>query len=632
MATVTKKDAPVGHWRVNWWLLATMTLVVLAYRPVLQLFFVGDDFVVLHLVRQADGLRDVAAHFRLNFFGYYRPIAFLSQALDWQIWHEQPIGFHLTSLLLHTLNTALVFALARRLLGNLEAIVAALLFALHPSNHEAVFWMSARFDLLATCFVLAGLLAITRQLATIRQQFAADGGSWSASRHPWLQAAAVACFALALLSKESALAFPLIAVACDTFLARRSGRATLLRLLPLVGVVAVYGAIRMAAGGQELGEGMARTAKALLLGGGLAAIVGLAFRGADRSLEQLVAWRGRLAAAFAAVMAALIVAAILPGPGALVRPKLAFASFAGFYLLSPVITLGGSAPPTFDPNAAIYWVAGWAVLAGAGVLLLIVWQRGPGRTGAGQAENATVAFLFVFIAASLLPVSSMTEGKRYLYMASIGVALLVAYGVGRLRSASKPAALVGIAVVLVVSGWQIQLKAQDWTWAGEMTRATIGLVRASAPDPCRARNIVLLTAPVNIRDVYCHFYDLTFEDPVTRCAPQLVRTIIRVVGRDVGTTAAWTGPGTIVFTTTGATDRLIASRDLRHFDVPLPPAASLRLALPFGTLDISPAAGGRRFELRLSDEFDPGRWRFLYYGSGGVRDLPAPQWMRTGQR
>lgn len=618
MAVATANGRRTGDRRGSRWLLATVAVAFLAYRPVLGLAFAGDDFIILHLLRQAGGLQHPGTYFHLNFFGYYRPVAFLSQAFDWQLWHGQAIGFHLTSLLLHTANGVLVFVFARRLLGVVPAVVAALLFALHPSSHEAVFWMSSRFDLLATFLMLLGLLAVQADAPP------RNGPEPMPTRSIVLSGASVACFALALLSKESAFAFPAIAAGYDVFVARRSGRATLLRLLPLLAIVALYSGIRVAAGGPELGQGLARAAKVVLLGGGLAALVWLAFSRADALLDGLAQSRRLLVGALAFGLATSLVGSLLPATSAIVRPKLAFASFAAFYLLSPVVTLGGSPPPTFEASQTLYWATGLLALAAAGALFVLVWRRDTGWSGAGRPHNAIVAFLFVFVAAALLPVSSMTEGKRYLYVASIGVSLMAGYAVGRTRTAGRWIAVALVAIVLAVSGWQIQLKAEDWRWAGTMTGETVRLVRQSDPDACRGRNILFLTAPVNVRDVYCNFYDYTFEDAGTACHPETVRAVVRVVGRDVSVSAEWTGERTVMMRVHGVTDRLIASRDLRHFDVPLWPAAPRSLATSIGVLMTAPIENGQALQIRFADTFDPRRWRVLYYSAGGVRELAMP--------
>ncbi len=612
--------------RADWRLIVTLGVTIVAYGQVLGTLFVGDDFAILHLVRQAGGLQHPWTYFRLDFFGYYRPIAFLSQALDWSIWREQPFGFHLTSLALHAANAALVLALGTRLLGRTEGLVAALLFALHPSNHEAVFWMSSRFDLLATFLMLLALLAIAT--ADSRPTMGAPDGTDGEERRSMPAAAvlrdsaAVVCFGLALLSKESAFALPLIVVAYDAFVARRDGWATVRRSVPFVAVVLGYLALRLGAGGPELGRGLEKFAKMLLLGSALAVVVSLAFIGTDRALTRLARRRALAGLAVGLALLALGFSALWPSAAAWTRPKLTFAGFAGFYLLSPIVTLPGHPAPTFDPNTSLYWVAGWLALSGAGVLLATGWRAATGRARA-IAGNARLAFLAAFVFAALLPISSMTEGKRYLYLASVGVSLLAAWAIGILRSRRPALAWVLVVGVLGVSAWQIQLKARDWTWAGRMTRDAVRLVRTATGNPCQPYTVLFLTAPVGVRDVYSHFYDYTFEDPATGCRPQSVRSVLRVVGRDVTTTATWTAPRTIVFETRGITDRLVASTDLRHFDLPLVPASRRHLELPVGTLDVTPLDGGQRFELGLSSRVDLRDWRVFYYGAGRVTPLPV---------
>ena len=385
-----------------------------------------------------------------------------------------------------------------------------------------------------------------------------------------------------------------------------------------------YSGIRVAAGGPELGQGLARLAKISLLGGTLAVLVWLAFAGADVFLGRLAEWRRRLLAMLGLAVALALVAGLLPATAPFIRPKLAFASFAVFYLLSPVITLGGSPPPSFSPDLALYWATGLAALTGVAVFVVGIWRRDTGWAGVARPYNARMAFLLVFIGAALLPVSSMTEGKRYLYLASVGVSLLAGYAVAQLGSAGRKIVLPFAAVVVAVSGWQIQLKAGDWTWAGTMTGDAVRLVRRAEPDACRARNILFLTEPVNVRDVYCHFYDYTFEDPTSGCLPAAVRAVVRVVGNDASVDARWDGANTVVVRVHGVTERLLTSRDLRHFDVTLWPPASHHLLTVIGDLTVAPIAGGQQFDLRLGDAFDPGRWRFLYYSAGRVQELAVP--------
>ncbi|MCA8965948.1 MAG: tetratricopeptide repeat protein [Planctomycetes bacterium] len=125
---------------------------------------------------------------------YWRPLTSLTFAIGHHL--GGATGIHAIALLLHAANTLLVFALARRWLvaptaGSGAAFGAALLFALHPVQAEAVAWCAAINDPL---WVFWALLAVR---AALRWR---DGDT---TKVPW--AVATTCL-LALLSKENALA------------------------------------------------------------------------------------------------------------------------------------------------------------------------------------------------------------------------------------------------------------------------------------------------------------------------------------------------------------------------------------------------------------------------------------------
>jgi len=122
-----------------------------------------------------------------------RPLTRLSYFIDAQLFGMRPAGFLATNLLLHVITTALVFALARRRLSPLAAILAALFFALQPANAEVVAYVSGRSTGLMTPLLLGGLLLHDR------------------GQRP----AAYVLFALACLAKEVALVFPLLLLAWE---------------------------------------------------------------------------------------------------------------------------------------------------------------------------------------------------------------------------------------------------------------------------------------------------------------------------------------------------------------------------------------------------------------------------------
>ncbi|MBM3283926.1 tetratricopeptide repeat protein [Candidatus Gottesmanbacteria bacterium] len=128
----------------------------------------------------------------------YRPILLLSFAIDHLLWGNNPLGYHLTSIFLHAANSILVFLLVNCLFHNsLLAVVSAVFFIIHPVQTEAVAYASGRTDLLAFLFTLISLLLSLSFLYTSRYQLLK-------------YISAIFFFILALLTKESAVIFPLL--------------------------------------------------------------------------------------------------------------------------------------------------------------------------------------------------------------------------------------------------------------------------------------------------------------------------------------------------------------------------------------------------------------------------------------
>jgi len=122
---------------------------------------------------------------------YFRPVMTVSLLVDrWLLGGHVGLA-HLHSLAWHLLAVVLVYHLVRDVAGGPAGLVAAGVFGLHPVQSEAVYWISARNDLLVGALSVAALLAATRDRPVL---------------------AAVAAL-LAALSKESGLLVPLAALA-----------------------------------------------------------------------------------------------------------------------------------------------------------------------------------------------------------------------------------------------------------------------------------------------------------------------------------------------------------------------------------------------------------------------------------
>src|SRR5207249_1919349 len=154
---------------------------------------------------------------------HYIPLTWMTLGMDYLLWGMNPVGYHLTSLLLHVTSAVVVFFLARRFLTlalprasgrghalTVSAGFAALVFAIHPLRVESVAWATERRDVLSGLFYLLTLLMYLR--ACERD---APG-----RRSYWLS---VALFGCALLSKSMAVSLPVVLLILEVYPLRRLG-------------------------------------------------------------------------------------------------------------------------------------------------------------------------------------------------------------------------------------------------------------------------------------------------------------------------------------------------------------------------------------------------------------------------
>ena len=133
-----------------------------------------------------------------------------------------PAVFHAANVLVHAAAAAAVCRLLLQLFGRpWPAVAGGLLFGLHPVQVEPVAWCSGTKDVLCGMFAAAALSAY---VSAVRA-----GGR--GGRRGWYLAAS-ALFALAMLSKPTALVVPPMAFAIDVLLVGRSARAAAGRLWP----------------------------------------------------------------------------------------------------------------------------------------------------------------------------------------------------------------------------------------------------------------------------------------------------------------------------------------------------------------------------------------------------------------
>lgn len=208
--------------------LVVALVCMLVYFPGLSGGFLFDDFpniVTNSRVHaqslDAESLSRAAAGYEPGAYG--RPIATIGFAFDYYLGGKNPWGYKLHSLIVHLVNALLVLALVRTLLSLPRAgggwprwapAAIALAWAIHPLQVSTVLYIVQRMEMLAVTFILLALLAYLR--GRIRQR---DGRSGVA----WLVASALLA-GLGMLAKETAVLFPVFALALELTLLRFEAR------------------------------------------------------------------------------------------------------------------------------------------------------------------------------------------------------------------------------------------------------------------------------------------------------------------------------------------------------------------------------------------------------------------------
>jgi tetratricopeptide (TPR) repeat protein len=211
--------------RALWISLALVVVVVGVFAPVGHFGFVDfddDSYVYENRVVEAglswSGVRWAAT---ASLIANWHPVTWLSHMADVELFGLDPAKHHLTNLVLHGLNTLLLFGWLWRVTRALEpsAFVAAL-FAVHPLHVEPVVWIAQRKELLCTSFWLLSMWAYVRYVERRR-----------ASRYLVL----LAVFALGLMTKPTLVTLPFALLLLDFWpLGRALGFALVREKLPLL--------------------------------------------------------------------------------------------------------------------------------------------------------------------------------------------------------------------------------------------------------------------------------------------------------------------------------------------------------------------------------------------------------------
>lgn len=358
--------APIPHAGLpEWWPAAAVAaLAFFVYANGIGNGFVGDDQFQLVKNPLVTGPIDLARLFGSSVWGflglkanYYRPLPFLVYALIYQFAGLHAPTFHFVMVILHALNTALLYWFVRRLIDGRVALAAAALFALHPVHTEAVDWVAALPDLMMTTLVLSGLLLLARQAGSPR--------GWRIANHCVL-------YLLALWCKEPAVMLPILYAGYGFFaLGRRWSecRHNLLLYASMAGAFAVYLAMRaIALGGLAPAQQAFFHLSAPDLALNIVAMAGRYLRMLllPIGLNYFHVFHPLHGITAGLLLGALALAAVTFAFWRAPQPFVAYGILWAAVTLAPALNLTGLAQNVFTerylylPSAGFCWIAAWA--------------------------------------------------------------------------------------------------------------------------------------------------------------------------------------------------------------------------------------------------------------------------------
>jgi len=421
--------------------LATIAL----YWPATGHDFVNydDDVYVLNNVHVTSGvtLESGLWALRSRYAANWHPITWLSHMLDCQVFGLKPWGHHFINVVLHALNSVLVFIWLRQMTGTLwRSLFVAALFAVHPLRVETVAWVSERKDVLSAFFGVLALMAYARYAEGIRRKPEARvtssllGTAWTFSYRTssvcyWLS---LCCLGLGLMSKPMLVTWPLVMLLLDYWPLRRFGAST----------------------------DESQVSNAL------------------RLVREKVPF-------FALTAAASVVTFVVQKQGGAMRDTLSLP--LGARIGNALVSYGRYLGKLFWPmDLAVYyphpgyWPLGWVLLMTGVILSLtaLAWVR---RQGSPYLLVGWLWYLVTLVPViGLVQVGEQAVADRYSYLPSLGVLIFVVWGAGELAQGRRyelPALCVAAIAAIAACSCLTREQLGHWKNTESLFRHTIAVTR-----------------------------------------------------------------------------------------------------------------------------------------------------------
>lgn len=230
-------DGLTGEYSVRWKLYGSLGLILLisiiAYLPVFQnglLAWDDDAYIRNNPLLYSFDLKSIFSQYVKS---NYHPFTIIILAFEYQLFGLNPAGYHTVNLLLHLVNVILVFYVVHLLSEkSIVALVASLLFGIHPMHVESVAWVAELKDLLYTAFFLASYAFYLK---------------YTGSHQKKQYVIALSLFLVSLLSKAMAASLPVVLILTDYFKGRKINRKTLLEKAPFFLLAVIFGIIAVMA-------------------------------------------------------------------------------------------------------------------------------------------------------------------------------------------------------------------------------------------------------------------------------------------------------------------------------------------------------------------------------------------------
>jgi len=197
----------IPFYQTNSFLAAIIILLAaLIYLPLFNAGFIwyDDDIMVFNnaLITSLNPDTFIRS-FSFENIVHYHPLVYISYLLERSLFGLDPSYFHLTNIILHCINSVLIFFMFRELkTEKITAFTAAVLFSIHPLHVESVAWISERKDMLYSLFYISSLILYIRFRNSDNRRY---------------YYYSIVMFTLSCLSKSMAVTLPFILIAVDHF-------------------------------------------------------------------------------------------------------------------------------------------------------------------------------------------------------------------------------------------------------------------------------------------------------------------------------------------------------------------------------------------------------------------------------